>query len=69
MENNMKDENYSMADDVKPLKKYQLDLVCRFEVEAESKPDSIIIAIEKLEGIEITNVQELKCQEIVKSDD
>ena len=43
-------------------------MVCRFEVEAESKPDSIIIAIERLEGIQITNVQELKCQEIVKND-
>ena len=43
-------------------------MVCRFEFEAESKPDSIIIAIERLEGIQITNVQELKCQEIVKND-
>ena len=57
-----------MIDEVKPMKKYQLDMVCRFEVEAESKPDSIIIAIERLEGIQITNVQELKCQEIVKND-
>ena len=65
MENEMRDE---MLDEVKPLKKYQFDVVCRFEVEAESKPDSIIIAIERLEGIQITNVQELKCQEIVKND-
>lgn len=57
-----------MLDEVKPLKKYQFDVVCRFEVEAETKPDSIIIAIERLEGIQITNVQELKCQEIVKND-
>lgn len=67
MENDVKrDEAY--IDELKPMKKYQLDLVCRFEVEAESKPDSIIIAIERLEGIDITNVQELKCQELVKSD-
>lgn len=67
MENDVKrDEAY--IDEPKPMKKYQLDLVCRFEVEAESKPDSIIIAIERLEGIDITNVQELKCQELVKSD-
>tara|TARA_R100000329_G_scaffold145608_1_gene131317 strand:+ start:525 stop:725 length:201 start_codon:yes stop_codon:yes gene_type:complete len=65
MENEMRDE---MLDEVKPLKKYQFDVVCRFEVEAETKPDSIIIAVERLEGIQITNVQELKCQEIVKSD-
>ena len=58
MENDVKrDEAY--IDEPKPMKKYQLDLVCRFEVEAESKPDSIIIAIERLEGIDITNVQEL----------
>ena len=67
MENDVKrDEAY--IDEPKPMKKYQLDLVCRFEVEAESKPDSIIIAIERLEGIDITNVQELKCQELVKND-
>tara|TARA_Y100001938_G_scaffold150213_1_gene240119 strand:+ start:3070 stop:3270 length:201 start_codon:yes stop_codon:yes gene_type:complete len=65
MENEMRDD---MLDEVKPLKKYQFDVVCRFEVEAETKPDSIIIAIERLEGIQITNVQELKCQEIVKND-
>ena len=65
MENEVRED---MIDEVKPMKKYQLDLVCRFEVEAESKPDSIIIAIERLEGIQITNVQELKCQEIVKND-
>ena len=62
------DVREDMIDEVKPMKKYQLDMVCRFEVEAESKPDSIIIAIERLEGIQITNVQELKCQEIVKND-
>tara|TARA_B100001029_G_C14755893_1_gene283314 strand:- start:385 stop:585 length:201 start_codon:yes stop_codon:yes gene_type:complete len=65
MENEVRED---MIDEVKPMKKYQLDMVCRFEVEAESKPDSIIIAIERLEGIQITNVQELKCQEIVKND-
>ena len=65
MENEMRDE---MLDEVKPLKKYQFDVVCRFEVEAETKPDSIIIAVERLEGIQITNVQELKCQEIVNKD-
>ena len=65
MENEVRED---MIDEVKPMKKYQLDMVCRFEVEAESKPDSIIIAIERLEGIQITNVQELKCQEIVKHD-
>ena len=66
MENEVRED---MIDEVKPMKKYQLDMVCRFEVEAESKPDSIIIAIERLEGIQITNVQELKCQEIVTRDD
>ena len=65
MENEVRED---MIDEVKPMKKYQLYMVCRFEVEAESKPDSIIIAIERLEGIQITNVQELKCQEIVKND-
>ena len=65
MENEVRED---MIDEIKPMKKYQLDMVCRFEVEAESKPDSIIIAIERLEGIQITNVQELKCQEIVKND-
>ena len=65
MENEVRED---MIDEVKPMKKYQLDMVCRFEVEAESKPDSIIIAIERLEGIQSTNVQELKCQEIVKND-
>ena len=65
MENEVRED---MIDEVKPMKKYQLDMVCRFEVEAESIPDSIIIAIERLEGIQITNVQELKCQEIVKND-
>ena len=65
MENEVRED---MIDEVKPMKKYQLDMVCRFEVEAESKPDSIIIAIERLEGIQITNVQELKWQEIVKND-
>ena len=67
MENDVK-RDAAYIDEPKPMKKYQLDLVCRFEVEAESKPDSIIIAIERLEGIDITNVQELKCQELVKSD-
>ena len=65
MESSMRDD---MVDEVKPLKKYQIDIVCKFEVEAESKPDSIIIAIERLEGVSITNVLKLECQEIVKSD-
>jgi len=43
-------------------------LSCKFELKAESKPEAIIIAVEQLEGINITNIQELKCQELVKSD-
>ena len=62
-----RDESYD-ADDVKPMKTYRFDLSCKFELKAESKPEAIIIAVEQLEGINITNVQELKCQELVKSD-
>ena len=42
--------------------------MCRFDLQAESKPDAIITAVEMLEGVQITNIQELKCQELVKSD-
>tara|TARA_R110002020_G_scaffold460488_1_gene679013 strand:+ start:2234 stop:2434 length:201 start_codon:yes stop_codon:yes gene_type:complete len=63
-----RDEAYIDDEEVKPLKRYQFDIHCRFELKAESKPEAIIIAVERLEGIEITNVQELKCQELVKSD-
>ena len=62
-----RDEAY-IDDEVKPLKRYQFDINCRFELKAESKPEAIIIAVEQLEGINITNVQELKCQELIKSD-
>tara|TARA_Y100001951_G_C11223505_1_gene230236 strand:- start:463 stop:672 length:210 start_codon:yes stop_codon:yes gene_type:complete len=69
MESDMKrDEAYDDGE-VKPLKKYQFDINCRFELKAESKSDAIIIAVEQFEGIMVTNIQELKCQEIVKSDD
>lgn len=67
MENEVKrDESHD--NEPLPMKKYQFDVVCKFNLEAESKPDAIIIAIEKLEGIEITNVQKLECQEVVKRD-
>ncbi len=62
-----RDEAY-IDDEVKPLKRYQFDISCKFELKAESKPEAIIIAVEQLEGINITNVQELKCQELIKSD-
>jgi hypothetical protein len=65
----MKRDEMIDPDELKPMKKYQFDINCRFELKAESKSDAIIIAVEMLEGIEIQNIQELKCQEIVKSDD
>ena len=69
MESDMKrDESYDDGE-VKPLKKYQFDINCRFELKAESKSDAIIIAVEQFEGIQITNIQKIECQEIVKSDD
>ena len=68
MESDMKRDEF-IEEEPKPLKKYQFDINCRFELKAESKSDAIIIAVERLEGIEIQNIQELKCQEIVKSDD
>jgi phosphopantetheine adenylyltransferase len=69
MESDMRKGDIDIDDEVKPRKKYQFDINCRFELKAESKSDAIIIAVEMLEGIEIQNIQELKCQEIVKSDD
>ena len=68
MESDMKRDEAYIDDEVKPLKRYQFDISCKFELKAESKPEAIIIAVEQLEGINITNVQELKCQELVKSD-
>ena len=68
MESNMKRDEAYIDDEVKPLKRYQFDISCKFELKAESKPEAIIIAVEQLEGINITNVQELKCQELIKSD-
>ena len=65
----MKRDEMIDPDELKPMKKYQFDINCRFELKAESKSDAIIIAVEQFEGIQITNIQELKCQEIVKSDD
>ena len=63
MESEMKrDESYD-SDDVKPLKTYLFDLSCKFELKAESKPDAIIIAVEQFEGIQITNIQKIECQE------
>ena len=64
----MKRDEMIDPDELKPMKKYQFDINCRFELKAESKSDAIIIAVEQLEGINITNVQELKCQELIKSD-
>ena len=69
MESDMKRGDIDIDDEVKPLKKYQFDIICRFELKAESKSDAIITAVEMLEGVQIQNIQELKCQELVKSDD
>ena len=69
MESNMKRDETYIDDEVKPLKRYQFEISCKFELKAESKSDAIIIAVERLEGIEITNVQKIECQEIIKSDD
>ena len=57
-----RDEAY-IDDEVKPLKRYQFDISCKFELKAESKPDAIIIAVEQFEGIQITNIQKIECQE------
>ena len=65
----MKRDEMIDPDELKPMKKYQFDINCRFELKAESKSDAIIVAVERLEGIEITNVQKIECQEIIKSDD
>lgn len=67
MESDMKRDEF-IEEEPKPLKKYQFELMCRFELQAESKPDAIITAVEMLEGVQIHNIQELKCQELVKSD-
>ena len=68
MESEMKrDESYD-SDDVKPLKTYLFDLSCKFELKAESKPDAIIIAVEQFEGIQITNIQKIECQEKLEGD-
>ena len=66
---NMKRDEMIDPDELKPMKKYQFDINCRFELKAESKSDAIIIAVEQFEGIQITNIQKIECQEIVKSDD
>ena len=45
----MESDNMKREDDIeepKPLKKYQFELMCRFELQAESKPDAIITAVE-----------------------
>ena len=65
----MKRDEIIDPDELKPMKKYQFDINCRFELKAESKSDAIIIAVEQFEGIQITNIQKIECQEIVKSDD
>ena len=65
----MKRDEMIDLDELKPMKKYQFDINCRFELKAESKSDAIIIAVEQFEGIQITNIQKIECQEIVKSDD
>ena len=63
MESEVKrDEGYD-AEEVKPMKTYQFDVVCKFDLKAESKPDAIIIAVEQFEGIQITNIQKIECQE------
>jgi len=64
----MKRDDGYIDDELKPMKKYQLDISCKFELKAETKPEAIIIAVEQLEGIQITNILELKIQELVKSD-
>jgi len=69
MENDVKRDEIIDPDELKPMKKYQFDINCRFELKAESKSDAIIIAVEQFEGIQITNIQKIECQEIVKSDD
>ena len=55
MENDVKRDEIIDPDELKPMKKYQFDINCRFELKAESKSDAIIIAVERLEGIEITS--------------
>ena len=62
-----RDESYD-ADDVKPMITYMFDLSCKFELKAESKPDAIIIAVEQFEGIQITNIQKIECQEKLEGD-
>ena len=69
MENDVKRDEIIDPDELKPMNKYQFDINCRFELKAESKSDAIIIAVEQFEGIQITNIQKIECQEIVKSDD
>ena len=64
----MKRDEMIDLDELKPMKKYQFDINCRFELKAESKSDAIIIAVERLEGIEITNILKIECQELIKSD-
>ena len=64
----MKRDEIIDPDELKPMKKYQFDINCRFELKAESKSDAIIVAVERLEGIEITNILKIECQELIKSD-
>ena len=66
MENDVKrDESHD--NEPLPMKKYQFDVVCKFNLEAESKPDAIIIAVEKLEGIEITTTSLLIVKKRLKN--
>ena len=65
---NMKRDEMIDPDELKPMKKYQFDINCRFDLRAESKSDAIIVAVERLEGIEITNILKIECQELIKSD-
>jgi hypothetical protein len=64
----MKRDEMIDLDELKPMKKYQFDINCRFDLRAESKSDAIIVAVERLEGIEITNILKIECQELIKSD-
>lgn len=67
MENEVKRDEM-LEDDPKPMKTYLFDLSCKFELKAESKPDAIIIAVEQFEGIQITNIQKIECQEKLEGD-
>ena len=68
METEVKRDESFDDDDVKPMKTYLFDLSCKFELKAESKPDAIIIAVEQFEGLQITNIQKIECQEKLEGD-